>query len=104
MDIQGLARYLNIRVKTLYAKVREIPHYKVGRLIRFKKEEVDDWMKHHRVCAGGLAPRRTQADVYSESNTDIDRLIRRTIDQVKGEGYTPSHGKSDRLKGLGEEV
>ena len=36
--------------------------------------------------------------------TDIDRMITKAIDQVMGEGYTASHGKSDRIEGLRKEV
>jgi hypothetical protein len=31
-------------------------------------------------------------------------MISKAIDQVKGEGYTASHGKSDQVKGSGKEV
>ncbi len=34
--IEDVAQYVHINVKTLYARVSEIPHYTVGRLIRFK--------------------------------------------------------------------
>ena len=33
-----------------------------------------------------------------------DKLIRKIIDDVRGEKYTPNHGKSDQIKDLGKEV
>jgi hypothetical protein len=36
--------------------------------------------------------------------TDIDRMVRNTIDQVTAEYYSPGHGKSDQVKGSGKEV
>jgi excisionase family DNA binding protein len=124
LTIQELSVYLGIKPKTLYARIREIPHYKVGRLIRFRKEDVDAWMEQHRVAeekkdhdqkqgpessTPGIepAPKATKARRSRKRRgpaTDIDRMISKAIDQVKGEGYTASHGKSDQVKGSGKEV
>jgi len=118
LTIHVLAAYLNIKPKTLYARVKEIPHYKVGRLIRFKREDVDAWMERHRVAKGETVhesptpatepapkpPRASKSRKRRGPITDIDRMISKAIDQVKGEGYTASHGKSDQVKGSGKEV
>ena len=119
LTINGLSAYLNIKPKTLYARIGEIPHYKVGRLVRFRKDEIDAWMQKHRVgkeevkepvtTASGCfqeapAARKPQKRRVSGPLTDIDRMISKAIDHVKGEGYTPSHGKSDQVKGSGKEV
>jgi excisionase family DNA binding protein len=47
LTIRQLADYLNIKRSTLYAWVEQgfIPHYKMNRLIRFKKEEIDAWLE-----------------------------------------------------------
>jgi excisionase family DNA binding protein len=50
-DIKDLSDYLKIKVKTLYAMIPDIPHYRVGKLIRFRKEEIDSWMKNNRTMA-----------------------------------------------------
>jgi excisionase family DNA binding protein len=124
LTIHALSAYLGIKPKTLYARIREIPHYKVGRLIRFRKEDVDAWMEQHRVAkedtvkdkgqeqessipATEPAPEPPKARRSRKRRgpiTDIDRMISKAIDQVKGEGYTPPHGKSDQVKGSGKEV
>jgi len=124
LSISSLSAYLQIKPKTLYARVKEIPHYKVGRLIRFKREDVDAWMEQHRVVkevtvqdkgqeqepstpAVEPAPKTPKARRSRKRKgpiTDIDRMISKAIDQVKGEGYTASHGKSDQVKGSGKEV
>ncbi len=51
LDIKQISLYLNIKPSLTYALVesKEIPHYRVGRLIRFKKEEVDRWIEGHKV-------------------------------------------------------
>jgi excisionase family DNA binding protein len=124
LSINDLSGYLGIKPKTLYARVKEIPHYKVGRLIRFRKEDVDAWMEQHRVAeekkdhdqkqgpessTPGIepapkAPKARRARKRRGPITDIDRMISKAIDQVKEGGYTASHGKSDRIEGLGKEV
>ena len=123
LTIDDLSVYLGIKPKTLYARVKEIPHYKVGRLIRFKREDVDAWMEKHKVTqekgqdrhqesgsstpASETAPKLPRARRSRKRKgpiTDIDRMISKAIDQVKGEGYTPSYGKSDLVKGSGKEV
>jgi excisionase family DNA binding protein len=46
LNIKELGEYLGIKTSTLYFYVEngDIPHYRIGRLIRFKKQEVDEWM------------------------------------------------------------
>ncbi len=50
LDIRDLSECLSIKKSTLYAMVEngELPHYKIGRLIRFKHNDVDAWMETHR--------------------------------------------------------
>lgn len=47
LTIHELSQYLNIKRSTLYAWVERgfIPHYKMNRLVRFKKEEIDAWLE-----------------------------------------------------------
>jgi excisionase family DNA binding protein len=100
LTIEQVARYLNMKVKTVYAKASEIPHYRVGRLLRFRKEDIDHWMEAQRKEAGaqstGHKPRSGRAHA-------VDGIVKRAIDEVLGTGYTSLSGKSDRIKGLGKE-
>jgi len=105
-DIRDLSNYLKVKMKTLYALVPEIPHYRVGKLIRFRKQEIDSWMEHNRgmaygqgVKSGNHRMRRT-----GKSHAGIDRLIRKAIDESKGEAYNLEHGKSDRIEGPKKET
>ena len=121
LTIDDLSVYLGIKPKTLYARVKEIPHYKVGRLIRFKRVDVDAWMERHKVAMTKrtlAVPENGSEHVQEAPETrkprkrrvrrgpisDIDRMVRNTIDQVKAEYYSPGHGKSDQVKGSGKEV
>jgi len=121
LTIHALAAYLSIKPKNLYSRVKEIPHYKVGRLIRFKRVDVDAWMEQHRVAKtektltvpeNGSEPVQEAPETRKPRKrrvrrgpiTDIDRMVRNTIDQVTTEYYSPGHGKSDQVKGSGKEV
>ena len=48
-----LSDLLQVKVSTIYSwtHMEFIPHIKVGRLLRFKEEEIDKWMKA-RECNG----------------------------------------------------
>ena len=107
LDIHQLSALLNIKPSTLYSMVeaREIPYYRIGRLIRFKKEEVDAWMETHRRDITDLNLRAR--DVLKITNIpvmDIHRIVKKSIDESKTKGYTPNHVKPDRVKGLRKEA
>jgi excisionase family DNA binding protein len=105
-DIRDLSNYLKVKMKTLYALVPEIPHYRVGKLIRFRKQEIDSWMEHKRgmACGQGVTSGNHRVKRPGNGHADIDKLIRKAIDQSKGEAYNPYHGKSDRIKGPTKET
>ncbi len=107
MDIQALSQYLGIKASTLYAMVGEkkIPHYKVGRMVRFKLSEIDLWMEKNQVqCVDAEKKAKKALGPIKRPKLDVEPLIRKAIDGTKREGYTTPHGKPDQVKGLGKEV
>lgn len=46
IDVVDVANFLKVKKRTAYHIVAtlNIPHYRVGRLIRFKLSEVENWM------------------------------------------------------------
>jgi len=99
-DIEDLSNYLKVKVKTLYAIVPDIPHYRIGKLIRFRKEEIDSWMEGKRE----RAVQRNNSSRKRKIALPIDRLIKKAIDQAAHEVYNPPHGKSDLIKGPTKEI
>jgi len=107
LNIQQLSQYLGIKESTLYslAAERKIPHYKVGRLVRFKKSEIDLWMESNKKeCIDVSKQARKVLKAERKPVHDINKVIKKTIENVKGFAYTAPHGKPDQVKGLGEEV
>jgi excisionase family DNA binding protein len=49
MTIAELSVYLQMKKKTLYGMLHEIPHFRFGRLLRFKKNEIDAWADSRKV-------------------------------------------------------
>jgi excisionase family DNA binding protein len=66
LTITELAFYLNVKTKTLYAKVEsgEIPHYRIGRLVRFRLDEIDAWL-------GGCRSKNRQAAKTHEQKKKV---------------------------------
>jgi excisionase family DNA binding protein len=50
VDTREVCGLLSVKPSTIYKWVHEkkIPHYKIGKLVRFDPEEVWDWVKKHR--------------------------------------------------------
>jgi len=51
ISFKEAANYLGIKRSTLYkyTSSRKIPHVKVGRLVKFQREDLDDWIGKHKV-------------------------------------------------------
>jgi excisionase family DNA binding protein len=84
--IEDISAYLNIKTKTLYAMVEagDIPHYRIGRLIRFKREDVDLWMEEKKVMGSNPPDKPKRVFVSSKRNQYIDKIVRKTIDGLIG--------------------
>ena len=105
--IDEVSEYLGIKKSSLYAKVerKEIPYYKVGRLVRFKKSDIDPWMEKFKSEPLDLhAKAREILKSVSKNSIDIDSLVNKSIAEAKGMNYTPKLGRSDRITGLRKEV
>lgn len=106
LTISEVSNYLQIKQKTIYAKVEagEIPCYRIGRLIRFSKEDIDEWISTKKVIS--VNPEQKAKNILRsvrKPSIDVKKVIRKTIDEVKSDGYNLSHGKPD-LKGPKQEV
>lgn len=64
IDVVDLANFLKVKKRTAYHIVAtlNIPHYRVGRLIRFKLSEVEDWMY------------KNKAEQFNVPYNELDRI------------------------------
>ncbi len=107
LAVEELSRYLGIKKSNLYSKVerKEIPHYRVGRLILFKKDEIDAFMAVRRVDVVDIKKKtKGVLDGVKRAKGNVDGILKKAIEEVKGSRYNPTHGKPDRIKGLRKEV
>jgi excisionase family DNA binding protein len=103
-----LSIYLNIKIKTIYAKVAagEIPHYRIGRLVRFRLDEIDEWLMGCR-NKNQQAPKKAGSRKRrspEQSRDHFSKIITKTIDEETDKYYSFTHGKSGRTEGPKQEV
>ena len=103
LTVEEVAAYLSVKVKMIYALIPQIPHYRIGRLLRFKKEEVDAWMESQRRSGTSLAAPVRRETRSRRPKDDLDAILQKAIDEVKADGYTSLNGKSGRIESLGKE-
>lgn len=63
--VPTLSAYIQMPTTWIYDQVmfKKIPHYKVGRLLRFRRSEIEAWLaeKHRPAIAKLPAPRKRRA-------------------------------------------
>ena len=77
ITVKEAAIFLSIKEKTIYYLVNQglIPHYRIGKMVRFNKEEVENWMSSKRAVT---------------MTTQVEKIVR--------SAYTSSYGRPDHLK------
>ena len=86
LNIKEVSQYLGIKISTLYFYVENgnIPHYRIGRLIRFKKREVDQWMegnKKERIDLSKMAAR--MLGKVPHQILDVPSIVKKAIAETK---------------------
>ena len=106
LGIKEIAAYLGVRESHLYVLVetKQIPCYRVGRLLRFKKQDVDSWMEVHKQGGNEAGePSRCRAPRL-RSRGNVDGLVEKIVASAKNVVYNTHHGKPDRVGGLRKEA
>lgn len=110
LTIEKLSTYLSIKRKTLYAKVEsgEIPHYRIGRLVRFRLAEIDAWLadcsSEKRQATEQQKPGSRRRKSSKRSTDLFSKIITKTIDEETNNYYSVANGESDRIEGSMKEV
>jgi excisionase family DNA binding protein len=79
LTVKELSEYLRIKEKTVYYLVRQgsIPHYRIGKLVRFKQDEIDAWMQSHK--AGQIRVDKIVRSIYNPDKGGPDHLKREVM-------------------------
>ena len=68
MNKRAAAAYTGLSPRTLEGRLGEIPHFRVGKKLLFKKSEIDVWM-----------------ETYREGGTrNLDRIADEALESIKG--------------------
>ena len=107
LNIKEVSEYLGIKKSTLYFHVENgnIRHYRIGRLIRFKKQDIDHWMegnKKEEINLSKIAAK--MLGKVSNQNINVHSIVKKAIAETKKNGYTLPQEKPGGLKGLRKEV
>ncbi len=101
LDVNQTSSYLNVKRSFIYSLVEaeEIPHYRLGRLIRFRKTDLEEWMENHR-CATSTAESKPRSILKATDRgiLDVGSMVKKSIDEVKGKCYPADSGKTDQIK------
>jgi excisionase family DNA binding protein len=96
-DVVRLSQYLGIEKSTLYAMIerKETPHYRIGKLARFRWAEIDEWLLAKK-CHNEQEreSRRTHRRLGASSPASI---VQAAIDQVNPQRYS-RRGKSGEFE------
>ena len=108
LNVKEVATYLALRTSTIYSMVeeRKIPCYRIGRKIRFKKSVIDQWMEQQKqeVVEIRVEANKIFRSLEKKGDLDVNRTVKKAIDDVKGKRYTSGNGEPDQGKDLRKEV
>ncbi len=101
VTIKQVAEFLMVKQSTLYSWVHNgsIPFHKLNGLIRFDMDEIESWVKKAAPVQPGLI-----RSVKILANKDVDTIVKKAIDSVKGKEYNPPNGTPGQHHGLRKEV
>ena len=76
VSIKTISDFLTVKEKTIYKLVEtgQIPHYRIGKLIRFKIEEVSAWMNSKRAVLEEKQVDKLISSLYSKNQGRPSRL------------------------------
>ncbi len=101
VSIKIVAEFLMVKQSTVYSWVHSgsIPFHKLNGLVRFDMDQIEAWVK-----ASKQQPSAIDIGIKKEPANNIDSVVRKAIDEVKGNRYNSSNGKPGQHHGLRKEV
>lgn len=107
LDIDEVSQYLGIKRSSLYLKVarREIPFYRFGRLLRFRKTDIDHWTEGLK-CEAVEVKQKVRLPVKTQPNgkMDINSVVRKTIAELNDLKYNSESREARPVRSIRKEV
>lgn len=94
LTIKEVALYLGIPESTLYFWIEtgQMPHYRLGRLVRLKKEDVDAWLQSNRKEVTVMEKKAIEIPKPIKGpKLYVDEIVRKTIAEARDKEYTLHH-------------
>jgi len=90
LTAKEVADRLNCSASTVYAKASrgEIPALKLGGMLRFDPEGIEEWVSKCRVKPLGI-DKQVRRALKPARDLDVDAIVTRAIDSATGSGYNP---------------
>ena len=87
LTVREVSQLLHIKPSTLYAWAAQgrLPCFKIHGLVRFRRDEIDQWLESFRE-----RPKAEKSRPVCGSAFDINRVIAR----AKRDAYNPRHGET----------
>ena len=104
MSIAEVATYLNMKQSTLYAYVerKQIPHIRIGKLIRFSQQQINVWLDDLAVSVNETRQTREGYLGFRKSPKEIDEIVSKAIAGSIKVDYTNKRGKQPAASGKEE--
>jgi excisionase family DNA binding protein len=87
MTVEELAKYLKIKPDTIYKKVRkgELPAIKLGKLVRFPKELIDEWIveQAQKTMKEVRAAKKIVEEKVGEAVEKVELAVEHVVGQAK---------------------
>ncbi len=109
MNITELSECLSVKRSTLYRMVQRgaIPCFKFGRLLRFKRSEIDLWVEKQKepVIEVKIEARKVLRSIEKKSDLGVDEIVKKAIEDTNKKRYNSwSQEKPGGIEGLETEV
>ena len=108
LDVREVAHYLKLRPSMIYSMAgnRKIPFYRIGRQLRFRKFEIDQWAERLKqpVVDAKIEAKKVLRSIAKKSDLDLDRIMKKVVEQSKKKGYNSPQEKPGGIEGLEMEV
>ncbi len=105
LTIKELSEFLTIKVSTLYTWVHNgtIPYVKLNGLLRFDMDEIIEWVTASKSTLRNTKPNAKRSFKPSKVS-NVDSIIRKSIDNVTNERYNAPIGKPGPSRGSTKEI